>query len=103
MGQRHRQRQGERGGDTSIANLAMAVHHVSKLRASVGAQQSRLENIRAGLLSYEDNIRSAESRIRDVDMAQEFAELTKNQILSQVSNSMLAQANPLGGQIMQLI
>lgn len=87
----------------SLDNIAGAIDHVSTLRASVGAQQSRLENTRAGLLSYEDNLRNAESRVRDVDMARESQELTKNQILTQVSNAMLAQANGLGQNVLQLI
>ncbi len=90
-------------GTNTIRDIANAVDHVSKLRASVGAQLSRLDNTRGGLLTYEDNIRAAESRIRDVDMARESAEMTKYQILSQVGNAMLAQANMQGAGVLQLL
>ena len=87
----------------AIKNLHTAINFISQQRASIGGQQSRLENTRAGLLSYEDNLRSAESKIRDVDMAHESAEMTKYQILSQVGNAMLAQANSLGQGVLQLL
>lgn len=87
----------------AIKNLKDAINFIAQTRAGIGGQQSRLENTRAGLLSYEDNLRDAESKIRDVDMASESAEMTKYQILSQIGNAMLAQANQLGQGVLQLI
>lgn len=87
----------------AIATLSKAIDHISNQRATNGAQQNRLENTKSGLLSYEDNLRAAESKIRDVDMARESTMFQKYQILNQVSNSMLAQANQLPGQVLQLV
>jgi flagellin len=83
--------------------IAGAIDRVAKSRANVGGILSRLENTRSGLLTYEDNIRTAESKIRDVDMARESSEMTKQQILSQVGNAMLAQANQMPGSVLQLV
>jgi flagellin len=88
---------------SSIGIIQGAINTVAQVRAKVGGIQSRLEHTRAGLLTYEDNIRAAESKIRDVDMAYETAELTRQQILGQVGNAMLAQANQLPAGIMQLL
>jgi flagellin len=88
---------------TQITKVQTAIDNVAKYRAQVGGLQSRFENTRAGLLTYEDNIRAAESKIRDVDMARESSEMTKQQILSQVGNAMLAQANQMPGSVLQLI
>jgi len=83
------------GSTDAVGKLQAAIDHVANGRAKIGAQQNRLENTRAGLLAYEDNVRSAESKIRDVDVARESTELAKFQILSQVGNAMLAQAGQL--------
>jgi flagellin len=88
---------------SSIADLKTAIDFISTKRASIGGQQSRFETTRAGLLSYEDNIRAAESKIRDVDMARESSNMVKNQILSQVGNAMLAQSNQLPQSVLQLV
>ncbi len=87
----------------NIAEIQTAIDTVAGARAKVGGLQSRFEHTRSGLLNYEDNIRSAESKIRDVDMARESSEMTKQQILSQVGNAMLAQANQLPSGILQLV
>lgn len=86
-----------------ISTVQAAIDHVAEMRASIGAQQSRLDHTRTGLLTYEDNVRAAESKIRDVDMARESSEMVKYQILGQVGNAMLAQANQLPSEIVQLI
>jgi len=86
-----------------ITNLQTQIDNVSKARASVGGLQSRFEHTRSGLLTYEDNIRAAESKIRDVDMARESSAMTQNQILSQVGNAMLAQANSIPQGILSLL
>ena len=87
----------------AVGKIAQAIDFIANARASNGAQQNKLEQTRSGLLSYEDNLRAAESKIRDVDMAQESTTFAKFQILNQVSNAMLAQANQLPGSVMQLI
>ena len=86
-----------------ISKLQTQIDNVGKARASAGGLQSRFEHTRSGLLTYEDNIRAAESKVRDVDMARESSEMSKNQILSQVGNSMLAQANSLSQGVLSLI
>jgi flagellin len=86
-----------------VGKLSKAIDFISNARATNGSQQNRLEQTRSGLLSYEDNLRAAESKIRDVDMARESTDFAKFQILNQVSNAMLAQANQLPGQVLQLI
>jgi len=86
-----------------IGKIAKAIDFISNARAVNGAQQNRLEQTRSALLSYEDNLRAAESKIRDVDMAYETTQLSKYQILGQVGNSMLAQANQLPSQVVQLL
>ena len=87
----------------SVGRIARAIDFIANARASNGAQQNRLDQTRGGLLAYEDNLRAAESKIRDVDMAAESTQFAKFQILNQVSNAMLAQANQLPNSVMQLI
>ena len=91
------------GHSNSIGKISLAIDHIANARATIGAQQSRLEQTKAGLMSYEDNLRSAESKVRDVDMASESTKFSKYQILSQISNAMLAQANQLPGSALQLL
>ena len=86
-----------------IGVLQGQIDAVAQARASAGGLQSRFEHTRAGLLTYEDNLRAAESKIRDVDMARESSEMTKNQILTQAGNAMLAQANQLPQNILRLL
>ncbi|MBN2704011.1 MAG: flagellin FliC, partial [Pontiellaceae bacterium] len=71
--------------------------------ADIGAQINRLDQALQGLRSYQENISAAESRIRDVDVAAETAEMTKYQILQQVGTAMLAQANQLPSQVIKLL
>ena len=87
----------------AVGKLAKAIDHIANARASLGSQQKRMEQTRSALLSYEDNIRAAESKIRDIDMARESTTFTKYQVLSQASNAMLAQANQLPSQVIQLL
>ncbi len=91
------------GASKATAFLALAVDHLSRQRAIVGAQASRLNHTLDGLRTYEENIRGAESQIRDADMALESTNFMKYQILSQVGTAMLAQANALPQSVMQLI
>jgi len=77
----------------SISDLDTAVDNVSKQRGTYGAVQNRLEHRLSNLATYQENLTSAESRIRDVDMAAEMTKFTKLNILQQAGTSMLAQAN----------
>ena len=88
---------------SAVGKLDKAIDFVANARASMGAQQTRLEQTRSGLLSYEDNLRAAESKIRDVDMASESTNFTKYQILTNAANAMLAQANQLPSSVLQLL
>lgn len=88
---------------SAIGKLDVAIDHVSNARAEYAAQQVRLEQTREGQLTYEDNLRAAESKIRDVDMARETTLFAKYQILTNASNAMLAQANQLPGSVLQLL
>jgi flagellin len=87
----------------AIGKIDKAIDFVSNARASMGAQQKRIEMTRDSLLTYEDNLRSAESKIRDVDMARETTTFAKYQILTNASNAMLAQANQLPSSVLQLL
>lgn len=86
-----------------IGKIDSAIDFIANARASMGAQQKRVENTRAGLLTYEDNLRSAESKIRDIDMAAETTQFSKYQVLTNASNAMLAQANQLPSMVLQLL
>lgn len=91
------------GAAKASAFLALAVDYVSRQRAVLGAQASRLTYSLDGLRTYEENIRGAESQIRDVDMALESTAFMKYQILTQVGTAMLAQANALPQSVLNLI
>ncbi len=81
------------GADTAIAALDTAIERVSTRRAGLGAMQNRLGTTMSNLETYSTNLSAANSRIVDVDVAEETAQLTKNQILMQAGTAMLAQAN----------
>jgi flagellin len=81
------------GSDTAIAAIDTAIERVSTRRARLGAMQNRLSTTMSNLETYTANLSAANSRIVDVDVAAETAELTKSQILVQAGVSMLAQAN----------
>ncbi|WP_420976155.1 flagellin Hag [Bacillus vallismortis] len=80
-----------------------AINTVSKQRSKLGAVQNRLEHTINNLSASGENLTAAESRIRDVDMAKEMSEFTKNNILSQASQAMLAQANQQPQNVLQLL
>ncbi|MGG1557426.1 flagellin [Geobacillus thermoleovorans] len=80
-----------------------AISRVSEQRSSLGAVQNRLEHTINNLKTAEENLTSSESRIRDTDMAMEMAEFTKNNILTQAAQAMLAQSNQLPQGILQLL
>ncbi len=87
----------------SIGMLDMALKEVNKQRADLGAYQNRLEMAMGGIDIASENLQAAESRIRDVDMAGEIVGFTRNQILVQASNAMLAQANVKNQTVLQLL
>jgi flagellin len=77
----------------TITMVQNAINNVSSQRSALGALQNRLEHTIANLDNVSENTQSAESRIRDTDMAEEMVEYSKNNILAQAGQSMLAQAN----------
>jgi len=87
----------------NIGVLDGALRMVNKQRADLGAYQNRLEMAIQGIDISAENLQAAESLIRDTDMAVEMVDFTKNQILSQAGNAMLAQANQQGQMVMQLL
>jgi flagellin len=87
----------------SIGVLDAALKTVNKQRADLGAYQNRLEHAVKGIDIGAENLQAAESRIRDVDMAAEMVEYTKNQILVQSGTAMLAQANVKTQSVLQLL
>jgi flagellin len=92
-------------GDAGAAVTAVnaGVDFISTKRADIGAEMKRMEQTLDGLRSYEENISATQSRIRDVDVAKETAEMSKYNILQQVGTAMLAQANQLPQGVLQLL
>ena len=88
---------------TAITTIDTAIKTVSSTRALLGAMQNRLEHTVNNLGTTSENLSASESRIRDVDMAKEMMEFTKNNILSQASQAMLAQANAQPQSVLQLL
>ncbi|WJH37331.1 flagellin [Paenibacillus sp. CC-CFT747] len=91
------------GAATAIETVNNALQKVSSQRSSLGAMQNRLEHTINNLGAASENLTAAESRIRDVDMAKEMMEQTKNNILAQASQAMLAQANQQPQGVLQLL
>jgi len=87
----------------SISAINKAIEVVSAQRSKLGAFQNRLEHTINNLGASQENLTAAESRIRDVDMAKEMMEFTKNNILSQAAQAMLAQANQQPQGVLQLL
>lgn len=86
-----------------IETLDTQIKTVSSGRSLLGATQNRLEHTISNLDNASENLTAAESRIRDVDMAKEMMEQTKNSILAQASQAMLAQANQQPQGVLQLL
>ncbi|EKF35216.1 flagellin Hag [Bacillus xiamenensis] len=91
------------GFDAQLKIVDEAINQVSAQRGKLGAVQNRLEHTINNLGASSENLTAAESRIRDVDMAKEMSEFTKNNILSQASQAMLAQANQQPQNVLQLL
>ncbi|WP_106767246.1 flagellin [Paenibacillus faecalis] len=89
--------------DKAITTINNALNTVSEERAKLGANQNRLEHTINNLGATSENLTAAESRIRDVDMAKEMMEFTKNNILTQAAQAMLAQANQQPQGVLQLL
>ena len=90
-------------GDTTVGDVEAMINAVNTQRAIYGSQQNRLEHTINNLGTTSENLVAAESRIRDVDMAKEMMEMTKNNILSQAAQAMIAQANQQPQNILQLL
>jgi flagellin len=80
-----------------------AINTVSAERSKLGAFQNRLEHTISNLGTSAENLQAAESRIRDLDMAEEMMAFTKNNILQQAATAMLAQANMAPQSVLQLL
>lgn len=91
------------GADAAITTINDAISTVSAERSKLGAMQNRLEHTINNLGTSSENLTAAESRIRDVDMAAEMMSFTKNNILTQAAQSMLAQANQQPQGVLQLL
>ena len=89
--------------NSAITKINKAINTVSGYRADLGAAQNRLEHTINNLKVTSENMTAAESRIRDTDMAKEIAAFTKNNILNQAAQSMLAQANQTPQGVLQLL
>ena len=87
----------------TITMIQNAINNVSSQRSALGALQNRLEHTIANLDNVAENTQSAESRIRDTDMAKEMVEYSKNNILAQAGQSMLAQANQSNQGVLSLL
>jgi flagellin len=91
------------GADKAITTINDAINQVSTQRSELGAIQNRLEHTVKNLDNSAENLQAAESRIRDVDMAKEMMEFTKQTILQQAATAMLAQANQVPQTVLQLL
>jgi flagellin len=91
------------GADKAITDIDAAIKKVSDTRSNLGAVQNRLEHTINNLGATSENLTAAESRIRDTDMAAEMMQFTKNNILMQAAQSMLAQANQQPQGVLQLL
>ena len=89
--------------NSAISAISEAINKVSSYRAKLGAAQNRLEHTINNLKVTSENITAAESRIRDTDMADEITSFTKNNILLQASQSMLAQSNSVPQSVLSLL
>jgi flagellin len=87
----------------TLSKIHAAINNISTQRSALGALQNRLEHTIANLDNVAENTQAAESRIRDTDMASEMVEYSKNQILAQAGQAMLAQANQATQGVLSLL
>ena len=91
------------GAQKAVEVIEKAINSVSMTRGTLGATQNRLEHTQNNLSVMEENITDAESTIRDTDVAEEMMSYTKNNILIQSAQAMLAQANQVPQGVLQLL
>jgi flagellin len=89
--------------NSAIGMIDSALRRVSQQRADLGAYQNRFETAQQGVAIASENLAASESQIRDVNMASEIVDYTRNQILMQSNNAMLAQANTQSQSVLQLL
>ena len=94
---------GNAEASNAISAIDQAIKNVSAQRSQLGAFQNRLEHTIANLDNASENLQAAESRVRDVDMAKEMMNFSKNNILQQAAQAMLAQANQAPQGVLQLL
>ena len=93
----------QQGAEEAIGILDLSIEDVSAERAKLGASQNRLEHTINNLGAAEENLTAAKSRIKDVDMAKEMMNMSKQQILQQAGTAMMAQANQMPQGVLQLL
>ena len=93
----------QEGAQAAIDTIKSAINKVSSIRGTLGATQNRLEHTSNNLSVMAENIQDAESSIRDTDIAEEMMSYTKNNILVQSAQAMLAQANQVPQGVLQLL
>ena len=91
------------GAQAAVKSIKDAINYVSDVRGTLGATQNRLEHTANNLSVMKENIQDAESTIRDTDVAEEMMAYTKNNILVQSAQAMLAQANQVPQGVLQLL
>ena len=91
------------GAAAAVNTIKTAINNVSSIRGTLGATQNRLEHTSNNLSVMKENIQDAESTIRDTDIAEEMMSYTKNNILVQSAQAMLAQANQIPQGVLQLL
>ena len=89
--------------DTVTTTLDSAIEQVNDQRSAVGSFMSRFETVAANLATTIENLDSARSTLMDVDVAEEMTKFTTNQVMTQAATAMLAQANQLPQNLMQLL
>ncbi len=91
------------GSATTLSTIDSYINNVSAQRATFGAIQNRLQYTLDNVSTYEENLSASLSRIRDVDMASEMVNFSKEQILQQAGTSMLSQANSAPQAVLKLL
>jgi flagellin len=91
------------GSTVALASIDAAIQNVSNARSTFGSVQNRLDHRLNNISTYEENLKSSLSQIKDVDMASEMVNFTKLQILNQAGTSMLAQANSAPQSVLSLL
>ncbi len=91
------------GSATALSTIDNYINNVSAQRATFGAIQNRLQYTLDNASTYEENLSASLSRIRDVDMASEMVNFSKEQILQQAGTSMLSQANSAPQAVLKLL